>query len=70
MQIIIAAITMVALTGCGLSAVQIRDRNLCYGRADAAAQARVDAECSDSFRSCPAAQSILDQLRTEQEACS
>jgi hypothetical protein len=56
-------------TGCGLTAVQIRERDLCYERADAAAQGRVDRECSDSFAACPTADAIMDELRRAQEAC-
>ncbi len=66
---VVSASLFVSLTGCGMSAVQVRDRNLCYGRADAAAQKRVDQECSDSFTTCLAANDILDELRAAQEAC-
>jgi hypothetical protein len=66
-SIITMAVVLVA--GCGLSAVQVRDRNLCYERADAAAQARVDRECPGSFSDCEAANAILDELRAAQKAC-
>jgi hypothetical protein len=56
-------------TACGLSAVQVRERELCYERAEAAAQARVDAECAESFTDCATADAILTELRTAQEAC-
>jgi hypothetical protein len=59
----------VSLTGCGLSAVQVKERTLCYQHADAAAQKRVDQECGDSFQTCLAAHDILDELRAAQEAC-
>jgi hypothetical protein len=59
----------VIVTGCGLSAVQVKERTLCYQHADAAAQKRVDQECSDSFTTCLAAHDILDELRAAQEAC-
>lgn len=69
MQIITAVSIAAVATGCSLSAAQLRDRNLCYHRADAAAQARVDAECADSFATCGAADPIMTELRTAQEAC-
>jgi hypothetical protein len=58
-----------ALTGCGLTAAQVRDRELCYTRAESAAQRRVDLECRGSFLACPAADGILADLRRAQEAC-
>lgn len=54
---------------CGPSAEQLRDRELCYERAESAAQARVDHECPDLFTDCPVANDILDELRVAQEAC-
>ena len=61
---------LIGLTGCGMSATQVRARDLCYSRAEAAAQARVDDECSaGSFAECPARHAILDELRRAQEAC-
>ena len=49
-------------------------RALCYAAADYAAQARVDAECSIGdagvpFAECPAAESIVAELKASQEAC-
>lgn len=63
------AVVALALVGCGLSAAQVRERELCYSRAEAAAQDRVDRECSGSFRTCPAADAIMAELRAAQEAC-
>lgn len=60
---------VLALVGCGLTATQVRERELCYGRAEAAAQKRVDAECPGKFSECAAADEILGELRTAQEAC-
>ena len=57
---------------CGPSLDQIRVRELCYTRAEAAAQARVDRECyaaGQPFAACPARPDILAQLQREQEAC-
>lgn len=63
-------IVCLVIGGCGLSAVQIRERDLCFERAETAAQKRVDDECAEgSFSTCPAAKSILDELRAAQEAC-
>ncbi len=55
--------------GCGLSAAQVRERDLCYERAEAAAQKRVDDECPESFAACPARDDIMAQLKRDQEAC-
>jgi hypothetical protein len=52
-----------------MTAVQVRDRELCYSRAEAAAQKRVDQECADSFQTCLSANDILDELRVAQESC-
>jgi hypothetical protein len=52
-----------------MTAVQVRDRDLCYERAESAAQARVDAECAESFAACPVADDIMDELRQAQESC-
>jgi hypothetical protein len=60
---------ILASAACGPSVEQLRDRELCYERAEGAAQARVDGECSGSFATCPAADGILDELRLAQEAC-
>lgn len=62
-------VAMVALTACGMSATQVRERELCYSKAEAKAQERVDRECSASFSTCPVARDILDGLRKDQEAC-
>lgn len=64
-----AILATLALAGCGLTAAQIRERDLCYERADAAAQDRVDRECAESFSTCPTADDIMDELRRAQEAC-
>jgi hypothetical protein len=46
------------------------ERALCYANADQVAQARVDAECADvAFPECPAHDSIMAQLKADQEAC-
>ena len=66
---IATAWAMFMLTGCGLTATQVRERQLCYHRADAAAQARVDAECPGSFSKCESADPIMAELRQSQEAC-
>ncbi len=58
-----------ALTACGLTAVQIQERERCYERAEAAAQARVDRECPDLFTTCQAGPAILAELQREQERC-
>lgn len=60
---------MLALTGCGLTAAQVRERELCYSRAESAAQARVDVECAASFATCAVGREILEELRIAQEAC-
>lgn len=67
--IAVSIVAATVTTGCGLSASQVRDRNLCYHRADAAAQARVDAECPESFLKCSAADPIMAELRAAQEEC-
>lgn len=66
-----AALKLVVLCGgllvaCGPSAAE---RARCYADADAAAQARVNRECPVSFDTCPAADSIMDDLQAAQEAC-
>jgi hypothetical protein len=58
-----------ALCACGLSVTQVQDRERCYGKAEAVAQARVDSECHESFSGCEAADDILAKLRAAQEAC-
>jgi hypothetical protein len=60
---------LVLAAGCGLTAVQIKDRERCYARAEAHAQERVDDECPDTFRTCIKANDILEELRKAQEAC-
>jgi hypothetical protein len=60
---------ILTLAGCGMSAAQVRERELCYNRAETVAQDRVDRECSGSFRTCPVADDIMEQLRRAQEAC-
>ena len=67
----IIAIVGGSSTGCGPSAMQLRERDPCYEHAEAAAQARVDAECPapDAFASCASADAILDELRQAREAC-
>jgi hypothetical protein len=62
-------LVQVSSSGCGMSAAQVRDRELCYNRAETVAQDRVDRECSGSFRTCPVADDIMEQLRRAQEAC-
>jgi hypothetical protein len=54
---------------CGPSAEQLRERELCYERAESAAQQRVDTECPGSFAECAAADGIMAELRQAQEAC-
>jgi len=54
---------------CGPTAEQLRERELCYERAESAAQSRVDSECPGSFAECPAADGIMAELRQAQEAC-
>jgi hypothetical protein len=58
-----------ALTACGLTATQLRERTACYHRADAAAQKRVDEDCPGSFSTCAEADPIMVELRAAQEAC-
>ena len=65
MRMLIIAVVL----GCGLTAAQVRERELCYSRAEAAAQERVDRECAVSFSTCPVARDILDELRRAQEEC-
>lgn len=61
---------LLMLAACGPSAEQLRDRELCYERAETEAQQRVDAECEGmAFAECPGAHAILDELRRAQEAC-
>lgn len=56
--------------GCGATLAEVRERDLCYERAETAAQKRVDVECEGaSFSECPAAPAILDDLRKAQEGC-
>jgi hypothetical protein len=62
-------LTLILTSACGMTAVQVRDRDLCYERAESAAQARVDAECAESFAACPVADDIMDELRQAQESC-
>jgi hypothetical protein len=67
----LALLALFAL-GCGASFEQIRERELCYGQADARAQARVDAECyaqGVSFSACPARTAIMSELQLAQESC-
>lgn len=50
------------------------ERALCYANADHAAQSRVDSECRVGdlvvpFPECPAHDSIMAQLKADQEAC-
>ncbi len=63
-------------TGCASLAPSIPGpaRALCYANADQAAQARVDVECRVGglvvpFPECPAHDSIMAQLKADQEAC-
>lgn len=60
-------------TGCAALAPSVTpDRALCYAAADRAAQARVDHECpadAGAFGECPAHDSIMAQLKADQEAC-
>jgi hypothetical protein len=62
-------ILLFALVGCGPTPEQLREREICYAKAEAAAQERVDTECAVSFATCPKGAEILDQLRTAQESC-
>jgi hypothetical protein len=65
-----AALLCAALLGCGAVQMPPADRALCYAAADVRAQARVDAECKGVvFAVCPAHDSILAQMQSEQEAC-
>jgi hypothetical protein len=55
-------------------AVPSVDQTICYAAADRAAQKRVDSECriGDAvvpFAECPAHDSIMAQLKADQEAC-
>ncbi|MEY4545363.1 MAG: hypothetical protein RL685_1558 [Pseudomonadota bacterium] len=67
--LVLGAVTLVA-TACGATAEQLRDRDLCYERAESAAQRRVDVECEGmGFAECPGSRAILEDLRKQQEAC-
>lgn len=62
----------VLIWGCGPSLQQIRERELCYGQAEAQAQASVDRECYAaglSFAQCPAREAIMSQLADDQSRC-
>jgi hypothetical protein len=64
-----AILASLVLCACGLTVTQVQDRERCYGKAEAVAQARVDSECHESFSGCEAADDILAKLRAAQEAC-
>jgi hypothetical protein len=66
--------SVVVFVACGASQLPPPARALCYAAADFAAQARVDAECSIGdagvpFAECPAAESIVAELKAAQESC-
>jgi hypothetical protein len=63
------AVAIMLAVACGMTAAQVRERELCYAKAEANAQKRVDTECAVSFATCPLAGAILDELRAAQEAC-
>ena len=65
------ALIAVAMTlaACGMTALQVRERDLCYSRAEIKAQDRVDSECDGAFKTCSAARDIMDELRRAEEAC-
>jgi hypothetical protein len=68
------ALALLACLACGGSypgALPKPDRAVCYAVADHHAQSRVDNECASvtSFLQCPAKDSILAQLQSEQQAC-
>lgn len=65
----VVAVLALAVAGCGPTAAQVRERELCYERAEAGAQLRVDLECPGLFSTCVASTDILAELRREQEAC-
>lgn len=65
MKIRIWLFSLLPVLGCGPSA----ERERCYQAADDRAQERVDAECGESFSSCPAADSIMEEMQRAQEAC-
>lgn len=70
--IAIAAAAGLNLGGCAALAPSLPgpERALCYATADQTAQSRVDAECADvAFPECPAHDSIMAQLKADQEAC-
>jgi hypothetical protein len=65
-----ALVAALLLTACGGLQLPPPDRALCYAAADLRAQSRVDAECPGvPFSECPSADSILESLKSEQEAC-
>jgi hypothetical protein len=68
--IIQIAASAVLTVSCGASLAQLRDREMCYTRAETQAQKRIDVECEGmAFAECPAARAILQDLQKAQEAC-
>lgn len=64
-----ALAALVFVLGCGASLEQLRARELCYSHAESAAQARVDAECSEGLAACASTDDIFAELQASQEAC-
>ncbi len=54
---------------CGPSLSQLQARERCYYAAEAKAQEAVDRECPNSFSTCTLRDSIMSELRADQEAC-
>jgi hypothetical protein len=67
---ILAATGSFLALACSATPEQLRERELCYERAESEAQRRVDSECEGmAFAECPVGHRILDDLRKAQEAC-
>lgn len=62
-------ILVALLLGCGPHFAQFQTREICYSRAEVAAQALIDAECPQGLIYCSAAARILGGLQRDQEAC-
>lgn len=61
--LVLVLVLVLALAACG-------PRDACYDAAEAAAQARVDAECPGGvIETCPVAGAIVEELRVAQERC-
>lgn len=56
---------------CGAATLdQLRERDLCFTRAETEAQKRIDVECEGTpFAECSAGRAILEDLRKAHEAC-